>query len=596
MKTRFQRTLFPDICFAQGENGNLQNTLLPRGIWWQLLLTVMWSFNLSAQFSFYASGLICVWIIALAASQYNFKPEQQEYLKTIPFSPWDYALGRFLWSVLFGLVSTAAYILVFWLMRESLSLSWALGETLSFARILGFGLVHFGLVVLSFSLTTLLRTWISRSGMLWILIALIIGVFALIYLDYEAYLFGRLYIDSITFPVSLLILLALLVLTAACYWGVTRRQKHWAIPDKSSRWKRMLIGVAVAITAVLVCVLLPKAGQYHTPVDEHLTPEAQYQVALDCLEDEDIYGAAVSFYACGDYADARERCWEMWGKIAPRKTIIVSANHVLALTNDGTFLTTDSEGADFPMVLENIPEPHRLISIHYGGSYLAGLYDNGSVGLWGELYGDGEQQIAQWTDIVGLFTGGNYVIGLKADGTVVASGHLPENTEEDLLNWKDLVGIGKNDRRLIGIHADGTMSPSHTSRDGAVLFLQGAKAAGMGNVHTAILREDGTVTSLGHGGWTQINTQDWTDIVAIEVGWYCTVGLRSDGTVLMAGGLFNAREFLDREAVAAWTDIVDVAISGKLLVGLRADGTLVATGDTELIQEALAWEGIRLPG
>ncbi len=594
MQERLLRLFLPDIFFAQGKKRDIKSTLLPKAIWLYLFLVAMYTFNWSANFTFYATGFVCLLMMAASGFQFSFKPEQLAYLRTMPFSALDYVQGRFLWSVIFGSASTAVYILTFWLMREDLSLTWGLEETLSFVRILGFGLAHFSMLVLTFSLTTLIRTWLSKAGVLWILLALLIGEFVLTFLDDEAYLFGRVFIHGITFPVSLLVLLVTLMLAGACYWGTINRLNHWVIPIKSPRWKRALIGFGIAATAVLVCVFLPKAWAYRSPVDERLTPEAQYQVALDCLEDGDIYGAAVSFYACGEYGDARERCWELWGKIVPRQTIDVSYDHVLALTNDGTFLTTDTEGTDFPMIMEDIPDADRLISIHYGGDYLVGLYDDGTVGVWGDFYSDGIEEIGQWTDIVGLFNGSSYVIGLKADGTPVMAG-LRAVHDPDVENWSNVKYIGVPS--FIGVHGNGTMITSLLSEDSAVLFLRDAKAVATGNRHTAILHEDGTVTSLGHGGWKQINTQDWTDVVAIETGWCCTVGLRSDGKVLMAGGLVNAPEFPGEEAVAGWTDIVDVAISGKLLVGLRSDGTLVVTGDAASIQEAISgWENIRVPG
>lgn len=603
MQERLLRLFLPDIFFAQGKKRDIKSTLLPKAIWLYLFLVAMYTFTWSVNFTFYATGFVCLLIIAASGSRFNFKPEQLAYLRTMPFSALDYVQGRFLWSVIFGLASTAVYILTFWLMREDLSLTWGLEETLSFVRILGFGLAHFSMLVLTFSLTTLIRTRLSTAGVFWILLALLIGEFVLTLLDAEAYLFGRVFIHGITFPVSLLVLLVALMLAGVCYWGTINRLNHWVIPIKSPRWKRALIGFGIAATAVLVCVFLPKAWAYRSPVDERLTPEAQYQVALDCLEDGDIYGAAVSFYACEDYGDARERCWELWGKLVPRQTIDVSYDHVLALTNDGTFLTTDTEGTDFPMIMEDIPDADRLISIHYGGDYLAGLYDDGTVGVWGDFYEDGIAETSQWTDIVGLFVASDfdnrsYIIGLKADGTVVVSGRLPENIREEVLGWKNLIDLDSDPGgRFIGVHSDGTMTPSHISRYGAVLLLGRARSVGCGNGHTAILHEDGTVTSLGHGGWKQINTQDWTDVVAIETSWCCTVGLRSDGKVLMAGGLVNAPEFPGEEALVDWTDIVDVAISGKLLVGLRSDGTLVVTGDAASIQEAISgWENIRVPG
>ena len=47
---------------------------------------------------------------------------------------------------------------------------------------------------------------------------------------------------------------------------------------------------------------------------------------------------------------------------------------------------------------------------------------------------------------------------------------------------------------------------------------------------------------------------EWTDIVAVAAGWYHTVGLKTDGTVV-AVGLNNSGQC----DVSGWTDIVAVA-------------------------------------
>lgn len=80
----------------------------------------------------------------------------------------------------------------------------------------------------------------------------------------------------------------------------------------------------------------------------------------------------------------------------------------------------------------------------------------------------------------------------------------------------------------------------------------------------------------------------------IETGCYCTVGLRSDGTVLTAGAL---GEMGDLDVVGTWTDIVAISVSDAIALGLKADGTLVAAGYTQYIQDLLdQWDNIRLPG
>ena len=102
-----------------------------------------------------------------------------------------------------------------------------------------------------------------------------------------------------------------------------------------------------------------------------------------------------------------------------------------------------------------------------------------------------------------------------------------------------------------------------------------------------VLRADGTVVAMGNNDDMRCDVSDWTDIVAMSVAEFHTVGLRSDGTVLAIGR--NIDKGCD---VGDWEDVVAVATDGSYVwdqnkgatetshtVGLKSDGTVVATGN-----------------
>lgn len=79
------------------------------------------------------------------------------------------------------------------------------------------------------------------------------------------------------------------------------------------------------------------------------------------------------------------------------------------------------------------------------------------------------------------------------------------------------------------------------------------------------LRTDGTVV----GGNDEISA--WRNIIAIDDTYYnCTIGLRADGTVVVAGDA--SREYIVRD----WRNITAIAYTSSHTVGLRADDTVVA--------------------
>ena len=93
------------------------------------------------------------------------------------------------------------------------------------------------------------------------------------------------------------------------------------------------------------------------------------------------------------------------------------------------------------------------------------------------------------------------------------------------------------------------------------------------------------------GCYSQCDVDSWSDIVAVAAGEVHTVGLRSDGTVVVAGDNVWGECNVD-----GWTDIVAVAAGWGHTVGLRSDGTVVATGWNDAGQcDVSDWKNIRLP-
>ena len=118
--------------------------------------------------------------------------------------------------------------------------------------------------------------------------------------------------------------------------------------------------------------------------------------------------------------------------------------------------------------------------------------------------------------------------------------------------------------------------------------FQGCISAGY--YHTVGLKVDGTVISVGNNkNWFnkyagQCNTGSWRCIVSVSAGSFHTVGLRANGTVIAVG---------DNESgqcnTNGWRDIIAVAASHSWTCGLKADGTVVVTGGSSSVS---SWRDI----
>jgi hypothetical protein len=113
-----------------------------------------------------------------------------------------------------------------------------------------------------------------------------------------------------------------------------------------------------------------------------------------------------------------------------------------------------------------------------------------------------------------------------------------------------------------------------------------------GYYHTVGLKTDGTVVAVGatyDGQYGQCNVSGWTSIVQASAGFAHTLGLRSDGTVVAVG-----HNDFGQCNVGSWSNIVQVSAGYEYSVGLKSDGTVVTVGMNNFGQSIVAnWTHIR---
>ncbi len=100
---------------------------------------------------------------------------------------------------------------------------------------------------------------------------------------------------------------------------------------------------------------------------------------------------------------------------------------------------------------------------------------------------------------------------------------------------------------------------------------QGKLAVGF--YHTVGLKSDGTVVATGRNDEGQCNVSSWKGVKAVACGAYHTVGLNSDGTVVAVG-----RNDEGQCNVSSWKDVMAVACSDYNTLALLSNGTVVSTG------------------
>ena len=172
--------------------------------------------------------------------------------------------------------------------------------------------------------------------------------------------------------------------------------------------------------------------------------------------------------------------------------------------------------------------------------------------------------------------------GLRSDGKLLLVGENAKYQKEEL---NDVVAIA-NIEGIFGVTALKTDGTVHSRKINTTKWHDIVDIAANSCI-TVGLRSDGTVVVTGENDYGQCNVSGWHDIVTMTVKGH-TVGLCSDGTVAATGennyGQCN---------VSDWRSIAAIATNYDVTVGLRSDGTVVATGKNDCGQcNVSAWRNI----
>lgn len=238
----------------------------------------------------------------------------------------------------------------------------------------------------------------------------------------------------------------------------------------------------------------------------------------------------------------------------------------------------------------------------YGGGYFSlALLENGTVWAWGKgstgTLGNGSLedlsqavQVIQsdgspLTQVQSIAAGYSHVLALKTDGTVWGWGGNGSNTLSD--SWDSMYS------RAIQIKASSST------------YLTGVKEVAVGDYHSMLLKQDGTVWAWGHNGLSQlgngqssngsaypVQVMDSSDqpldavrsIVGHRLG---GLALRDDGTVWSWGynenfnlgigsGVTSSNKAIQvlQSGSIPLTNVVRISGGGRLSMAQKADGTV----------------------
>ena len=309
-----------------------------------------------------------------------------------------------------------------------------------------------------------------------------------------------------------------------------------------------------------------------------------------------IFGLKLDGTVVGKGKEFNNKCDVMtWKDI---KAIAVGDEHTVGLRADGTVVATAGD----PFKRLERPDSENLVNIdsrgfvsHWedvvaiaaGKSHIVGLRADGTVLASGDnLFG--QCKVSGWKEIVSIQAGGSRTVGIKRDGTVVASGRN-NHGQCNVSEWRNIISVAMGDLHTVGLRSDGTVVAVGYNEDGRcdVSDWTDVVAIAVGNGFTVGLRANGTVVAVGNDENGQCRVSDWDHVVAVSTDMFSLhlAALRSDGTVLATG--YNED---GRCEVSDWRDIVSVAVFGSYTVGLRSNGTVIIAGDAQLNGYVSGWK------
>jgi alpha-tubulin suppressor-like RCC1 family protein len=252
----------------------------------------------------------------------------------------------------------------------------------------------------------------------------------------------------------------------------------------------------------------------------------------------------------------------------------VGVAHTVGLKSDGTVVAVGRNNYGQC----NVGCWTDIVQVAAGYSLTVGLKSDGTVVSVGSY---GLCNVSGWTDIIQVDAGSWYTVGLKPDGTVVAVGKNDDG-RCDVSSWTLIMYEGWYSL-IISCAAGGSVT-----EPGEGIFMYAANTTvdliaqpdedyqfqkWTGDVDTIDGVHDATTSITMYDSYFITATFGWFDIVQVAAGWYFTVGLTSNGTVVGVGDNYNGQY-----NVGSWTDIIQIAAGDAHTVGLKSDGTVVAVG------------------
>ena len=320
---------------------------------------------------------------------------------------------------------------------------------------------------------------------------------------------------------------------------------------------KIVIAISATVIAVALAVLLTITV---------VIPAIKYNKATDLMNNGEYVSASLEFAALEDYKDADEQKLLCNYKEAERlESVGRKAAAAMAFGALGDY--SDARERSFAL-WDNIAVRETFKAGYFEGM---AIKEDGTVSRFN--YEPNQRVMREFhaeeqygTNVVDIELGSYTPVALRSDGTLSESNY----------EWTDVVAIDSSYKNFAALKSDGTVlhQKTYDARDygqGNVSGWRNIVAVECSDTCTVGLRSNGTVITAGKNDNGECDVEDWTDIVAVSADNYI-VGLKADGTVVTTNSEAD---------LSSWTDIVYISTDSDCILGIKADGTVLHIGNSE---------------
>ena len=297
-----------------------------------------------------------------------------------------------------------------------------------------------------------------------------------------------------------------------------------------------------------------------------------YQRGTELMEQEKYLLAARAF-SNSDYDDSRDQKVTALANYWASQMCRVAAGYrfSVGVSNSGSISKAGKN--DYGQC--DLTGGSSILSLSAGVDFTVALRDDYTVSAWGRNSFH-QCDVSDWDGIIMVSAGFSHTLGLRVDGTVVATGYDGNSEVSGVADWDNIVAIAAGNGISVGLKLDGTVvtagdvDPSWNVSQWEDIVAIGTNIS-PGKPTILGVHSDGTVVAVGNNEYGQCDVGSWSDVVAVGAGYDYSVGLRSDGTLVIAGD----------PSGTGWkkmTGISDISAGLFHLLGLRDDGTVLCAG------------------